>query len=67
MSRSRLFILGLVRWPLGLSGHAGVQESATRASATTMATTDVLVAARDIQNWHQGRRGGREVCQVPIR
>ncbi len=50
MSRSRLFILGLVA--LAFGGFLATQvykNLQTRASATTMATTDVLVAARDIQ------------------
>jgi len=50
MSRSRLFILGLVA--LAFGGFLAMQvykNLQTRASATTIATTDVLVAARDIQ------------------
>jgi Flp pilus assembly protein CpaB len=50
MSRSRLFILGLVALAFGGFLAAQVYKNLqTRASATTMATTDVLVAARDIQ------------------
>ena len=50
MSRSRLFILGLVA--LAFGGFLAMQvykNLQTRASATTVATTEVLVASRDIQ------------------
>jgi pilus assembly protein CpaB len=50
MSRSRLFMIGLVALVLG--GFLAMQvykNLQARASATTMATTDVLVASRDIQ------------------
>jgi pilus assembly protein CpaB len=50
MSRSRLFILGFVA--LAFGGFLAMQvyrNLQTRASANTTATTDVLVAARDVQ------------------